>query len=79
MLDACVIHIKVLKMDLEKILEKVNNVIEFNQKSMVEALHRHEYRIEKKGQKWFWERLLQADEQFSVWKGYGKHNVSQRH
>ena len=51
MLDACVIHIKVLKMDLEKILEKVNNVIEFNQKSMVEALHRHEYRIEKKGQK----------------------------
>ena len=31
---------------------------------MVEAIHKYEHRTQSK--EWFWERLLQADEQFSV-------------
>ena len=39
---------------------------------MAEAVHRYEYGTESKSHEWFWEKLLQTNEQLSVQKDYGE-------
>lgn len=39
---------------------------------MNKGQHRHKHKVENNSQKKFQEMLLQADEQFSVSKNYGK-------
>ena len=52
------IHVRALKQTLD-----------YELKSMIEAIHNYEHRIQNKSLKWFWGRL-QADEQFFVWEDY---------
>ena len=39
---------------------------------MVNTIHRYKYKAKNKSEIWFWERLLQANEKYSLWKDYGK-------
>ena len=47
--------------------------------SLAEAVRTYEHSTEIKSQKWFWEGIFQANEQFSVPKDYGKCKEAERH
>ena len=56
--------------DYELILAKGKKGDKYLSRSMIEIFHRNDSRIENKGHKWFWKRLLQANEQFCIHKDY---------
>ena len=43
--------------------KKIHRVIEFDPRSLVEAVHRYEYGLKSKSQRWFRKRFLQANKQ----------------
>ena len=50
-----VTHIKALKLSMKYRLKlkKIHRVIEFDPGSLVEAVHRYEYGLKNKSQRWF--------------------------
>lgn len=46
---------------------------------MVESIYTDINTTQNKNQEWFSERLLEADEQFSVWKDHGEFKKAQRY
>ena len=57
-----------LALDYGLILEKNHGIIEFNQEAWSNPYIDMNTELTKKAQKLFWERLLQANKQFCVWK-----------
>lgn len=75
-----VIHIRAFKHALDHglIIEKVqDNRLQWG--SMAKAVHRNKHGALNKSQKWFWEGMLQADEQCSVREDYGECKEAKRH
>ena len=59
-----VVHIANLKQALSHglVLKKLRRVIKFNQKAWLKPYINTNTKLRKKAKKWFWERILQADE-----------------